>query len=224
MRTSVARCCATCLVLAAAVFARADDEFRTHVAPVLERRCVRCHSGAKPKGDVDLSSAVGAAKSDGLIVPGRPDDSLLIEVIAGDKPQMPESGDPLSPDQIAALRNWIAAGANWPADVTLHDDPSDWWSLRPLESPELPDLGDRDREWARTPIDLFIAATLREQGLSPSPEADRRTLIRRVTFDLTGLPPTPEEVEQFVSNANPQAYEALVERLLASKQYGERWA
>jgi len=222
MHSLLARICG-CLLFATTAYG-ADDPFRAQVAPVLERHCVRCHSGAKAKGEVDLSSAATVARTDGLIVAGQPDASLLIEVVSGDKPRMPESGDPLSSAEVDVLRNWIADGAAWPADVTLRDDPSDWWSLRPLEAPRLPEPNAADRTWARTPIDLFVVAKLRELGLSPSPEADRRTLIRRLSFDLTGLPPSPEDVKRFVEDAKPQAYEALVERLLASEQYGERWA
>jgi hypothetical protein len=222
MHSLLARICG--LLVFASAACGADDPFRTQVAPVLERHCVRCHSGAKAKGDVDLSSAATVAKTGGLIVAGRPDESLLIEVITGDKPRMPESGDPLAPADVDVLKKWITEGATWPADVILRDDPSNWWSLRPLETPRLPELNDADRTWARTPIDFFIVAKLRELGLSPSPEADRRTLIRRLSFDLTGLPPSPEDVERFVSDANPQAYEELIDRLLKSPQYGERWA
>ena len=203
---------------------RAAESFRAEIAPILRQHCIRCHSGEEPKGDVNLTSAANTAEYDNLIVAGRPDQSLLIEVVSGNEPRMPESGDPLAAEQVASLRRWIAEGAEWPADVVLHDDPADWWSLRPLVRPAVPKLGEEDRGWARTPIDRFIAAELEDRGLSGSPVADRRTLIRRLSFDLTGLPPTPDDVEHFVNDPDPKAYELLVDRLLESPQYGERWA
>ena len=202
----------------------AADGFRTDVAPILRQHCVRCHSGDEPKGDVDLTSAAKAGSFDGLIVRGQPDESLLIDVVAGDEPRMPESGDPLTGEEVATLREWIAGGAEWPADLVLRDDPADWWSLSPLVRPAMPELAGEDSEWVRTPIDAFIVSGLRENGLAPSPEADRRTLIRRLSFDLTGLAPSPEDVERFINDPDPRAYEQLVDRLLDSPQYGERWA
>ncbi len=195
------------------------DRFRDGVEPILRAHCVRCHGGEKPRGDVDLSTAAGAFE-EGIVIPGKPDESRLIEVISGDKPSMPQSGDRLGPAQVAELRAWVAEGARWPEGLTLKYDPLNWWSLRPLVRPPVPS----DHPGARNPIDAFIRAGLSERGLSPSPEADRRTLIRRVTFDLIGLPPTPEEVSAFLAAPAPDAYERLVDRLLASPQHGERWA
>jgi mono/diheme cytochrome c family protein len=217
--------------LALPVLAMADDlgpeTFRQEIAPLLEHHCLRCHSGDEAKGDVDLSSAatVVEGRGDGwLVVPGKPDESYLLDVVSGDKPAMPKAGDPLSKEQIAKLRNWIAGGAPWPGDVVLKIDPLDWWSLRPLERPALPEVSGEDQARVRTPVDAFVLARLREHGLSPSAEADRRTLVRRLFFDLTGLPPTPEEVRRFTEDSQPGAYEKLVDRLLDSPRYGERWA
>jgi cytochrome c553/mono/diheme cytochrome c family protein len=213
-----------CLVQAAAV--RADDHFQARVAAILERHCVHCHSGDEPKGSLALTNAARARQggdSGPAWVAGRPDDSLLIQYVTGEKPAMPKDALPLSADDVAALRDWIAAGAAWPADVTLLDkrfDGQSWWSLSPVSRPDVPIV---DPGWVRTPIDAFVLPRMRAEGLSPSPEADRRTLIRRLTFDLHGLPPTPEQIDQFLSDTADGAYERLVDRLLESPHYGERW-
>jgi hypothetical protein len=201
--------------------------FPERIAPILETRCVSCHSGTKPKGG--LSLVTRQALHDGgengpAIVVGRPDESLLLQYVAGKDALMPKEGPPLSDDEVFAIRQWIERGAVWPSGVELVDRKQhdlNWWSLRPLERPELPEVRS---SWIRTPIDAFILAKLDENGLAPSPAADRRTLIRRLYFDLVGLPPPYEEVSEFVANEDPQAYEALLDRLLASPQYGERWA
>ena len=144
-------------------------------------------------------------------------------MISGDKPAMPKKDKPLAREEVAGIRTWIEAGAPWPAGLKLIDrrlEGQSWWAFEPLESPQ--PLSPRS-PWVRTPIDAFILAKLEKHGLKPSAEADRRTLIRRLSFDLIGLPPAPEEVEQFLNDASPNAYETLVDRLLASPHYGERW-
>jgi hypothetical protein len=218
-------------IVAAIVFAattvRADDRmFRERVAPILEGRCVHCHGGAKPKGGLSLVSADGlqrGGESGAVVVAGKPDESLLLDYVSGDEPEMPKGEKPLSAAEVATIREWIARGAEWPARVELTDKrpyDMDWWSLRPLCRPAVPD---EHSHWIRTPIDAFILAKLHEQSLAPSPEADRRTLIRRLYFDLLGLPPSFDEVQAFVADADPHAYEKLVDRLLESPDYGERW-
>jgi Protein of unknown function (DUF1553)/Protein of unknown function (DUF1549)/Planctomycete cytochrome C len=216
------------LVILLAVPAQADDEFFSErVAPILESRCIYCHSGTKPKGGLSLVSAGDLHKggdSGPVVVASRPVESLLLAYISGDEPQMPKDGKPLSTADVATIRAWIERGAHWPDGVQLTDKRHhdlDWWSLRPLLQPALPSV---DSTWIRTPIDAFILAKLNEQQLAPSPEADRRTLMRRLYFDLIGLPPPPAEVAAFVADDDPQAYEKLVDRLLSSPQYGERWA
>jgi hypothetical protein len=214
-----------CLAWASASQAGEADavHFREQVAPILKGHCLRCHQGKAPKGDLDLSEPSGVIEGWGdgsVVVPGRPEESRLFEVISGDKPTMPKSGDRLNAGQVEAIRTWIAEGAHWPDGVVLKAEPTDWWSLRPIVRPPVPDVGPG---WARTPIDSFILAGLRAKGLEPSPEADRRTLIRRVTFDLIGLPPSPEEIDAFLADQAPDAYERLVDRLLASPHHGERW-
>jgi hypothetical protein len=209
----------------------ADDLFRDRVVPLLERRCLSCHNENDRKGDFSLQTH-GHLQNSGFVVPGRPDDSQLLNAViassSAERPSMPKDGSPLSDDAVDVLRQWIAAGAVWPKDFRLTEpvvDDFDWWSLRPLVSEQPPVFHDAAANgWIRTPIDAFVLSKLREQSLDPSPEADRRTLIRRLTYDLIGLPPTPEEIDSFTSDSSPDAYEHVVERLLASPHYGERWA
>ena len=210
-----------------------EDLFRDQVAPILQRRCLSCHNPADHKGDFSLHSQK-SAMADGYVEPGNADESYLIELITPQqgKAKMPKNADPLSPGEIAVLRKWIDAGAKWPAGLELKEAPVadlNWWSLRPLARPRVPQLDAAPSSPAssfktRTPIDAFMQRKWNEKGLSPSPEADRRTLIRRLYFDLWGLPPSPAEIQAFVDDEHPRAYERLVDRLLASPHYGERWA
>jgi hypothetical protein len=225
-------------ITSAASTARGDDHaadarafFEAKVRPVLVDRCYSCHSDrlARPKGDLRLDTKAGVLKGGAngpVIVPGRPDDSPLIERIAAedDESRMPPK-QPLAPEVIADLRRWVAMGALDPRDGKGPPPPGDsldWWSLRPIVRATPPDAGQCAD--ARNAVDLFILAKLREKGLDPAPEADRRTLARRLSFDLLGLPPSPEEVAEFEQDPRPDAYERLVDRLLASPHYGERWA
>jgi hypothetical protein len=208
-------------------------DFRRDVAPIFERHCLRCHQGADAKGKLSLATANDLMAGE-HVVPGEPDTSGLIELVTApgpdQRPAMPQKGDPLSPEAVAVLRRWIAEGASWPQGLVLSERTradASWWSLRPLRDVPVPtrtaageELSDR---WVLNPIDRFVLAKLREKGLRPAPQADRRILIRRVTYDLTGLPPTPEEVAAFLADPSPAAYEAVVDRLLASPQYGEHW-
>ncbi|MGD9723953.1 MAG: PSD1 and planctomycete cytochrome C domain-containing protein [Pirellulales bacterium] len=220
------------VILAQAMFAgnaaRGDEAyFRDHVAPVLERHCVRCHQGDEPKGGlslVDNAKLQAGGESGPAVVPGKPDESLLVTQISGAKPEMPMDAPALAAEEVAAVRRWVAEGAAWPAGLVLADKrPTDvnWWSLVPLAEVAVPDC--KGDVWPRSLVDAFILATLRAQRMSPAAEADRRTLIRRLTYDLHGLPPTPAEVDAFLADARPDAYERLVDRLLASPRYGERW-
>jgi hypothetical protein len=209
----------------------ADDVFRDKIAPLLERKCLNCHNTREHKGEFSLQTAM-QFQSSGFVTSGKPDESHLLTLLVSEspstKPSMPKDGAPLSHEEVQLLRDWIAAGAEWPEGLELTEpviDNFDWWSFRPitLHDPPTPD-SDAAKQWIRTPIDAFVLAKLKEKNLQPSPEADRRTLIRRVTFDLIGLPPSPEDVQAFVEDASPDAYEKLVDRLLSSPQYGERWA
>src|SRR5207244_13602159 len=141
------------------------------------------------------------------------------------EPGMPYKRQKLSEDEIAALKAWLDDGSGYAAPLRKTSAAEDWWSLKPLVKPAVPKVSPAlDAAWARTPIDQFVLAKLAEKGLAPSPPADKRTLLRRVMFDLVGLPPTPEETAAFLADEARDAYERLVDRLLASPQYGERWA
>jgi hypothetical protein len=207
----------------------AEALFREKIAPLLRKNCLECHNATKARGGLDLSTRASALTGgdDGpAIVPGDSGKSLLMQMVTGPEPRMPQKKEPLTGDQLGDLARWIDAGAPWPADVALGPQGpgpgEDWWSLLPLNRSQPPDV--KDTDWVRTVIDRFILAALEAKGMRPNDPADRTTLIRRVTFDLTGLPPTPEEIDAFVGDTSPDAYEKLVDRLLASPRYAERWA
>jgi mono/diheme cytochrome c family protein len=195
-------------------------DFARDVWPVLKRSCVDCHGPDKQKGNLRLDSRAAmltGGESGPAIVAGKPDDSELIRRVAlpkGGDGAMPSRGDPLTQSEVERLRAWIAAGAPWPADATARH----WAYVKPTRPtpPIVPS--------AKTPIDRFVQARLKSASLRPSPEADRYTLARRVTLDLTGLPPTPAEVDAFVNDSAPDAYERLIDRLLVSAAFGEKWA
>jgi hypothetical protein len=198
--------------------------FDRSVAPVLARSCLGCHNATEKKGGLDLSAAEpvrAGGKHGAVIVAGQPEESRLWERVEdGEMP--PKAALPAADKE--AIRAWIASGARWgtdPIDPLRHGGATragyDWWSLRPVVRPEPPTA-------AVAPIDAFLLAKLEASGLAPAPEADRRTLIRRLSFDLLGLPPAPEDVEAFVADPAPEAYERLVDRYLESPQFGVRWA
>ncbi len=210
----------------------ADDFFRSQVAPILERHCVSCHIGDDAKGKLSLETAAtvkAGGDSGPPIVPGNIDDSYLLEVVSGEKPLMPKNSPPLSKAQVEILRRWIKEGAVWPEGVELQDrkfEGQTWWSLEKLARPSVPTFAEQapQAKWVRNAVDAFVAREHLKQGLEPAPEASRRTLIRRLYFDLTGLPPTPADIDAFLNDQDPRAYERLVDRLLDSPNYGERWA
>ncbi|MEP6670132.1 MAG: DUF1553 domain-containing protein [Chthoniobacter sp.] len=198
-------------------------DFAKDIQPIMEARCLKCHGPEKQKGGwrVDLKEAAMTGGDDHApnIIPGKSAESPLIHFVGGLDPdmKMPAKGDPLSAEQVGLLRAWIDQGAIWPESLSkAKRDPLDWWSLKPVVRPTIRDEGN--------PIDTFVRAKLAEKNLSPSPEADARTLCRRLYFDIIGLPPTPEELDAFAADTTPQAYEKLVEKLLASPRYGEHWA
>jgi len=227
----------------------ADDErsalnfFESRIRPVLIDHCYSCHSGqaAKLKGGLRLDSREGLMAGGDLgpvVVPGSPDESRLVRAVeyADDDVRMPPRGRLPAP-VVADLRKWVEMGIPFQTEDAARggpesqEDPAEgsseggvWWSLRPLVEPVVPVEGGSHPAWGRTEIDAFVLAKLRERGLEPSEEADRATLIRRLTLDLLGLPPSPEEVAEFVADPSPGAYERLVDRLLASPHFGERWA
>ncbi|MCO6458053.1 MAG: PSD1 domain-containing protein [Pirellulaceae bacterium] len=209
----------------------APQTLDSQVAILLARHCLECHNAADRKGGLDLTRrepALGASDSGQVLIPGNPDGSeLLRRVEAGEMP--PEGREPLGQDERVALRRWVTAGAKWaadPIDPFLYTSDRragyNWWSLQPLRDVTPPAVADTD--WVVNPIDHFILDRLNQAGLTPAPAADRRTLIRRLSYDLLGLPPAPEDVEAFVNDPDPQAYSRLVDRLLDSPHYGERWA
>ena len=207
----------------------AAKQFDTTVGRLLALRCLECHNDSDRKGGLDLSrfrTALAGGDSGKVLLAGSAEQSLLWQQVESEEMPPDES---LTVSEKALLKEWIAAGAKWGTDpidpfryTTGKRAGYDWWALQPVARPPLPAVG--DSAWPRTAIDRFVLAGLEEQGLSPSPEADRRTLIRRLSFDLLGLPPSPEDVRTFVTDRSPDAYARLVDRLLASPHHGERWA
>ncbi|MFH1299518.1 MAG: PSD1 and planctomycete cytochrome C domain-containing protein [Planctomycetota bacterium] len=208
-------------------FSAEPVDFQRDVAPILHRHCLSCHNDRIRRGGLSLHSAQAADKggeSGSSIDPGDPSASYLLDLITptDGTAEMPRDAPPLSENEIATIRRWIKAGASWPADFEIQ--PPVLWSLQPLQRPSVPqDIATAEQFPIRNPIDAFVAARHKLSGVKPAPQADRRTLIRRLYFDLVGLPPTPEVVEAFVSDEDPRAYERLVDDLLASPHFGERW-
>ena len=212
---------ASLFLVTAAAASDGKVDFLREVRPILQERCSECHGPKKQKGGLRLDAKTHAMKGgdDGKVIePGHSDGSKLIRFIEGRNPDdvMPPKGERLTAEQIALLRRWIDEGADWPDDG--RPPRSEHWSLQPLKLPAVPAL-----TGVGTEIDAFVQAKLSAPGMALSPPTDRATLIRRVTFDLTGLPPTPAEIDAFIAEESPRAYETLVERLLASPGYGERW-
>ncbi len=207
--------------------AQVQTDYNRDVKPILQANCYSCHGPEKQKGGLRLdlkASAMKGGDSGPAILPGQSAKSLLIQNVARlkDATPMPPKGDPLKPEQIALLRAWIDQGAIWPEESAAQANPADHWAFKPPIRRAPPEI--KNKQWPRNPLDNFILARLEKEGLQPSPEADRVTLIRRLSLDLIGLPPTPEEVDRFVADADPDAYEKLVDRLMASSHFGERWA
>ncbi len=210
----------------------AQVEFTRDIEPVLNSRCHECHGPKKSRGRLRLDQKAAALKggmTGPAVVPGRSDDSQIMRRVLGldGEDRMPLDADPLPDAQIALLRAWIDQGAPWPdaADApakAVEQEERGHWAYRAPVRPPVPRVGRSD--WTRTPIDAFILARLEREGLSPSPEASREALARRVSLDLIGLPPSPADVDVFLADSRPDAYERLVDGLLASPHYGERWA
>ena len=195
----------------------ADGDFQFVIRPILARNCFACHGPDEAHREADLRLDVRDVAVDaGAITPGSPDDSELVGRISSDDPdeRMPpaDTGKQLSKEEIEQIKQWVADGAPY----------SRHWSYEPPTRPPLPEVS--DPAWIKNPIDSFVLARLDAAGLKPEPEADRPRLIRRLSLDLTGLPPTVEEVDEFVRDERPDAYERVVDRLLASPAYGEHWA
>jgi len=202
-------------------------DFERDIQPIFAQKCYGCHGTEKQKGGLRLdrkTDALAGGDSGKIIIAGKGAESLLIRNVSGIDPDnlMPPKGkgERLTPDQVKLLRAWIDAGATWP-DEPIAARPKHWAFERPVRAP-LPRV--RDQQWVRNPIDAFILARLESEKVVPSPEADRATLIRRLSLDLLGLPPRPERVAAFLDNSDPSAYESLVDEFLSSPHFGERWA
>jgi hypothetical protein len=213
---------------AAAPAAEKPVDFAESIRPIFARRCIRCHGADRQKGGLRVDrkdAALQGGESGALLVPGNSKGSLLIRRLTAEEAdrRMPAQADPLPPGEIDLIRRWIDQGAPWPQAEAKGPavTASDHWSFRPIRAPEPPRV--RRAAWVRDPIDRFVLARLEEHRVGPSPEADRPTLLRRLSLDLTGLPPTPAEVKDFVGDSRSDAYERLVDRLLASPHFGERW-
>jgi hypothetical protein len=208
--------------------------FEARIRPILEEHCFKCHGRRKQESGLRLDSRENVLRgSDAgpVVVAGNPDESPLIEAVRHDGATKMPPKSKLPPQAIADLTKWVQMGIPWPDSV--HEPgtgsvqnragaaASQHWAFRPIRDPAPPEV--KAKAWLRTSVDRFILARLEAKGLSPSPQADQRTLIRRACFDLTGLPPTPEEVDAFECDNAPDSFERLVERLLASPRYGERW-
>jgi mono/diheme cytochrome c family protein len=201
------------------------------VKPLLAKHCIACHGPDKQRSGLRLDTAASALKggnSGPAIVPGKSGDSRLLIAVSGGTDDVtampPKDKPPLSKEEIAVLRAWVDAGAAAPANeaaAKLSSPAGQHWSFRPIARPAEP--GVKNATWVRNPVDRFVLARLEKEKLAPSPEADRATLLRRVSLDLTGLPPSPQEVIDFLKDERPDAYERVVDRLLASPHYGERW-
>lgn len=205
--------------LTAAAFAAHPIDFNSQIRPILNQNCTSCHGGVKAAGDISFvyrETATKKGKKSGraVIVPGKPEESeLMARITSADKDyRMPpaDHGPALPVEKVALLREWIKQGAPW----------QEHWAFVPPQPQKVPTV----KGAAARPIDAFVRARLAKEGLAPAPEADRPALLRRVSLDLTGLPPTPEEIDTFVSDKTPEAYAKQVDRLLASPHFGERWA
>jgi len=208
--------------------------FETKVRPLLAEHCFKCHGADQQKGGLRLDARgqmLLGGDSGPAIVPGKPEESLLLEAVRYESFEMPPSRQ-LPEGDIKVLATWIQAGAFWPGDdgkvavrvegKLFSETDLNWWSFQPVHKPDLPRI--QNETWVRNEIDYFVARKHAQEHLTPAPEADRRVLIRRIYYDLIGLPPTIEEVDQFVADEDPYAYERLVDRLLDRPEYGERWA
>ncbi|MEX0728892.1 MAG: DUF1549 domain-containing protein, partial [Planctomycetaceae bacterium] len=216
--------------------AEQNEFFEKHIRPLLTENCLSCHGGKKQEGGLQLSSRellLKGGESGTAVVPSKPDESLLIRAVEYlDEPKMPPKKK-LPDADIARLKQWVAMGAPWPdsPSPSAGDDPAgftatpkqqQWWAFQPVQDSAPPAVV--NSEWPRSEIDRFILAELESRGMPPAEQASRRVWLRRAAFDLTGLPPTPEEIAAFETDTRDDAFERVVDRLLASPAYGQRWA
>jgi hypothetical protein len=223
-----------------AKMAKGIELFKKHVGPIFVARCIKCHGGEATESEFDLTvreKLLKGGASGAAIVLGKSQESRLYKLVAHlEEPYMPEDGAKLAATDLAAIAAWIELGAPYDRSLLKKDEESDWtktvidasrrdfWSYLPLRRVQPPPSLDPNwKNWARTPIDAFIQQKAHEKGVSLQPLADRRTLLRRAYFDLIGLPPTAEETNKFLSDNDPDAYSKLIDRLLESPHYGERW-
>ncbi len=212
------------------------DLYRDHIQPIFEKHCIECHGGGKIRSGLDLTqrqNLISGGDTSPAIVPGDAKASLLYQMVAHQtEPYMPYKEERLSEEDISRIGEWIDLGAPYPEEsaavanaepleLQVTEADRDFWSFRPLSNPTPPETVGSG--WAKTPIDRFILSRLEEKGIGPTPVAPEQKLIRRLYFDLIGLPPSPEEVQAFVEDESPDAYEKIVDQLLASPHYGERW-
>lgn len=214
-----------CATVAAADPAPPTVDYLRDVRPILQAHCYECHGPETREAGLRLDRkgpALAGGDSGQVIVPGKVEESLLLELVRGEDPDrvMPPTGETLSSEQIDVLVRWIAAGAPWPDGVDGPEERPTHWAYQPLRRFSPPAVGS---PLVRSPIDAFVQARLAAEGIAPSPEADRPTLIKRLYYDLLGLPPSPEAVDRFVEDPSPTAYEQLVDELLQSPHFGERW-
>ena len=228
------RIISVCWFLSMTEHSRAADDrvdYFKQIRPILRARCIACHGALKQKGGLRLDTAALAIKggdSGPAIEPGNVASSLLLERVSASDitERMPPEGEPLKPEQISVLKQWIAQKADAPADEQPERDPRDHWAFKTPVRPPPPEVDNATPEqarWQRNPIDAFIAAEHCKYRLAPQAEADRRVWLRRVSLDLVGLPPTPEDIAAFLADQSPEAHDNVVTRLLNSPQYGERW-
>lgn len=220
----------TAILLTASAFssscAAEPVDFRRDIALVLEKHCLSCHNNRDRRGGLSLQSANAlrqGGESGDVVFAGEPDSSYLLDLVTpeGNEAEMPKGEPPLTPDEVAAIRRWIEEGAHWPAELEL--TPPALWSLAQIQRPAVPEVDSTPDFPVRNPIDAFVAAKRMSVNLQPAPQADRRTLLRRLYLDLIGLLPEPAAVEAFVRDERPEAYDRLVSELLASPHFGERW-
>jgi hypothetical protein len=204
----------------------ASVDYLRQIKPILRQACYRCHGALARKARLRLDTRTAIFKGGRggpAIVPGKPEESLLLErVQAEEGERMPPDGAPLSADQVSLLERWVREGATGPADEKPEEDARQHWAFRPVRRPAVPQPA--NRAWPDNPIDAFLAAQHDRRGLKPAPPAPPEVLLRRLSLDLTGLPPTPDQVRAFLADPSPAGWRRQVDRLLASPSYGERWA
>ncbi|HUG19672.1 MAG TPA: DUF1549 domain-containing protein, partial [Planctomycetaceae bacterium] len=205
--------------------------FESKIRPLLATKCVKCHGSKKQEGQLRLDSReamLTGGESGPVFVPGKPGESLILEAMRYESFEMPPTGQ-LPEHEVTPFVEWIAGGGLWPERTEsireesggISESDREWWAFQPLAKPEVPTL--KDDRWSKTEIDRFIMRRLQQAELTPAPQATRSQLVRRLYYDLIGLPPSPEELDAFLQDESPDAWEKLIDRLLADQRYGEHW-